>query len=289
MKPFTIHPARVRGFCSGVRRALALVEATLERADARKVYLLHEIVHNTAIVSALKARGVRIVETPEEIPEQAIAVFSAHGVSRAVEAEARARRLEIVDATCPLVKRIHAKSDAVCSGALVVLIGHPGHPETIGTLGQHPGRIHLAATVEAVKLLPEPEAGRPVVVLTQTTLCADELAPVLAALRDRYGELDGAGDLCYATTDRQRAVRELCEVCQLVIVIGSKSSSNSNRLCEVARHCGRRALLVDAPEAVAPEDLADATDVGVTAGASAPEELVQQLIARLENFGGEAG
>ncbi len=285
MSVFTIRLARKRGFCSGVRRALAMVDATLA-SGVRPVWLLHEIVHNTAIVAELTRRGCRIVDGIDDIPPGGTVIFSAHGVAGAVETAARARGLAVVDATCPLVKRIHEKTKLADSGALVILIGHRGHPETVGTLGQRPGRIHLVETSADVAGLPAALPGQTVQILSQTTLSEAELAAPLAALRERYSVLAGTGDLCYATTDRQQAVRELAQDCGLIVVIGSKTSSNSNRLCDVARQCGRRALLIDSPDELDAAMLEGVDAVGVSAGASAPEYLVDAVCAWLREHGG---
>lgn len=277
--------AQPRGFCAGVVRAIDTVDRALDRVGA-PVYVRHEIVHNRHVVETLQARGAIFVEELDEVPTGAVTVFSAHGVSKEVEGAARARGLPVLDATCPLVSKVHAQGRRyVASGRHLVLIGHAGHPEVEGTLGQIPGPIHLVATVEDVERLDLP-ANEPVAYVTQTTLSVDETSGVIEALKARFDDVVGPGtaDICYATQNRQNAVRVLCEKAELLLVVGSPKSSNSNRLREIGVEMGRIAYLVEDGSAVDPAWLEGIETVGLTAGASAPEELVQSVIAAIASF-----
>jgi 4-hydroxy-3-methylbut-2-enyl diphosphate reductase len=277
--------AQPRGFCAGVVRAIDTVDRALDRVGA-PVYVRHEIVHNRHVVETLQAKGAIFVEELDEVPTGAVTVFSAHGVSKEVEGAARARGLPVLDATCPLVSKVHAQGRRyVASGRHLVLIGHAGHPEVEGTLGQIPGPIHLVATVADVGLL-DLAPDEPVAYITQTTLSVDETRDVIEALKARFSDVTGPGtaDICYATQNRQNAVRELCEQAELLLVVGSPKSSNSNRLREIGVEMGRVAYLVEDGSAVDPAWLDGIDTVGLTAGASAPEELVQSVIQAIAGF-----
>lgn len=278
--------AQPRGFCAGVVRAVEIVERALDRYGP-PVYVRHEIVHNRHVVEDLRARGAVFVKEVEEIPEGAVAVFSAHGVSRRVEGEAALRRLDVLDATCPLVTKVHNEGRRYAAqGRAVILVGHAGHPEVIGTMGQIDGEVHLVATVAEVESLPIPRE-RPVSYVTQTTLSVDDTRTVIAAIRQRFDDAIGPDtrDICYATQNRQTAVRELATLAEVVLVVGAANSSNSNRLREIAEECGARAYLIADATALDPAWLAGAGTIGVTAGASAPERLVEELVARLRSLG----
>ncbi len=286
--------AAPRGFCAGVERAIRTVELALDRRsadDPRPVYVRHEIVHNRTVVDELRARGAVFVEQTDAIPVGATTVFSAHGVSPAVRAEAAARHLSVVDATCPLVSRVHAAVLRYArAGYTVLFVGHAGHPEVEGVLGEAPEQVRLVETVADAHTVDVPDPHQ-VAYASQTTLSLDDVAAVLDALRRRFPALVGPeiGDVCYATQNRQEVVRALVERhgADLVLVLGSPNSSNSNRLCEVALAAGARAayLLGSAAE-LDPTWLADAERVGVSAGASTPEHLVTGLLERLQELGG---
>jgi len=279
----TIYLAQPHGMCAGVRRALEAVDAVLERFGP-PVYVLHEIVHNSFIVNRLRERGVRFAETLEEVPPGAVLLFSAHGVSDAVEREARARRLRLVDATCPLVKRLHHAA-ANATGALL-LLGHRGHPEVEGTVGRSGARWTLTVGgADEIAGLPDFPAGTPVALLAQTTLNTEDVRFLEDALKKKYPQLESAAAVCYATTNRQRAVRMLAEKTGAVLVIGSPHSSNSNRLREVAEQAGAKAFLIEGAAGLPREALEKAESVGVGAGASAPESLVREVIAELGTLG----
>ena len=285
MRVFQIHIAAKHGFCSGVRRAITLTEQAL--AGGEPVVLLHELVHNNAVSAYLTHRGARVVDTIDEVPDNVTLVTSAHGIPAGVAADIRRRKLKWVDATCPIVARIHELSNAVLEGDLVVLIGHGGHPETIGTLGQHPGRIHLVEKAGDVSFLPELLPGQGVRILTQTTLSAAELEAPMAAIMARYPGARGGDCRCYATGERQDAVRELAGRCDCVLVVGTRASSNSCRLREVAEAAGVRAMLVEDPATFDLAAIEKFSSIGVTSGASVPESQLQELICRLEAAGGE--
>jgi len=284
--------ANPRGFCAGVERAIEIVERALEAFGA-PVYVRHEVVHNRFVIDRLRALGAVFVEELAAVPAGATVIFSAHGVSRAVVEEARQRGLQIFDATCPLVTKVHVEVAALArKGFDVVLIGHAGHPEVEGTLGRfdprHGGSIHLVETPEDVARLKVRDA-RQVAYVTQTTLSVDDTERVVAALRERFPAMAAPrrDDICYATQNRQDAVRELAGEVDLVLVVGSATSSNSNRLRELAEQCGRPAYLIDGPEDIRPQWLDGITRVGVTAGASAPEALVRAVIDHLRAAGGK--
>jgi 4-hydroxy-3-methylbut-2-enyl diphosphate reductase len=283
---FELEIASPRGFCAGVDRAIEIVELALE-IYGRPVYVRHEIVHNRHVVDSLRAKGAIFTDELADVPEGALVVFSAHGISPAVRAEAERRKLRTLDATCPLVTKVHVEAGRfVRDGYEIVLIGHRGHVEVEGTLGQAPDRMVLVETVEDVARLEVRDPAK-LAVLTQTTLSVDDTREILEALRERFPQIriPGKDDICYATQNRQNAVKDLASRSQLVIVVGAPSSSNSNRLVEVARTRGARAELVEDAAGIDPAWLAGATRVGVTAGASTPEELVQAVCERLRTLG----
>ncbi len=277
----TIRLVGPRGFCAGVVRAIEIVERALERYG-RPVYVRHEIVHNRFVVEALEEKGAIFVEELGDVPDNAPVVFSAHGVPKSVPEEARERELDFIDATCPLVTKIHREAERhYAAGRHLFLIGHAGHPEVVGTMGQLPaGAIDLVQTVdEALRV--EPPAGRELAYVTQTTLSVDDTAEVIEALRARFPALHEPKreDICYATTNRQAAIKVAVPGADAVIVIGSRNSSNSNRLVEVAKAAGcPRAFLVDGAENIDWETLEDIDVLALTAGASAPEVLVEQVV-----------
>jgi 4-hydroxy-3-methylbut-2-enyl diphosphate reductase len=269
-----------------VVRAIDVVEGALEQFGA-PIYVRHEIVHNKHVVDALRNKGARFVEELNEIPDGAVTIFSAHGVSQAVVNDAAARKLPVIDATCPLVSKVHSQGKRyVASGRTLVLIGHAGHPEVEGTLGQVDGPVILVSTEEDVDKLVLPNDA-PVSYVTQTTLSVDETKGVIAALQRRFSDLTGpnTSDICYATQHRQTAVRDLCKVSDLILVVGAANSSNSNRLCEIGREEGLPSYLIADATAIDPAWLEGKESVGLTAGASAPEELVLGVIKRLREFG----
>jgi 4-hydroxy-3-methylbut-2-enyl diphosphate reductase len=278
--------ANPRGFCAGVDRAIEIVEQALARFGA-PIYVRHEVVHNRFVVENLRAKGAVFVEELDEVPDDATVIFSAHGVSQAVRQAAAARGLTVFDATCPVVTKVHVEvARQRRQGTEVVLIGHAGHPEVEGTLGQAADGIYLVETVEDVAQLAvrDPEN---LSYSTQTTLSLDDTARIVAALRARFPTIHGPkkDDICYATQNRQDAVRALAQQCQVVLVVGSANSSNSNRLREVAEAQGARAWMIDGPDDIRREWLAGAETVGLTAGASAPEVLVQRVVERLRTWG----
>ncbi|MFA5684805.1 MAG: 4-hydroxy-3-methylbut-2-enyl diphosphate reductase [Lysobacteraceae bacterium] len=284
--------ANPRGFCAGVDRAIEIVNRALSLFGA-PIYVRHEVVHNRFVVDDLRSRGAVFVEELDEVPDDATVIFSAHGVSQAVRGEADRRRLRVFDATCPLVTKVHMEVARHCrAGRDVVLIGHAGHPEVEGTMGQWlregaQGEIHLVESVEDVWRLSvrQPENFA---YTTQTTLSVDDTRAVIEALRERFPAIQGPrhDDICYATQNRQDAVRELASGCDLVLVVGSVNSSNSNRLRELAEKQGARAYLIDGADDIDPAWLTGKTRIGVTAGASAPEVLVRGTIERLKALGG---
>jgi 4-hydroxy-3-methylbut-2-enyl diphosphate reductase len=288
-----IHLANPRGFCAGVDRAIGIVERALELFGA-PIYVRHEVVHNRFVVDDLRQRGAVFVEELDKVPDGATVIFSAHGVSRAVREQAARRGLKVFDATCPLVTKVHLEvSRHARAGREVILIGHAGHPEVEGTMGQYDesvgGQMYLVETVKDVMAL-ELRDPTELAYVTQTTLSVDDTAWIVAALRERFPAIQGPrkDDICYATQNRQDAVKELSRRCQLLLVVGSRSSSNSNRLRELAEKAGTPAWLIDGPEDIEPTWLADKSAIGVTAGASAPEVLVQQVVARLRDLGATA-
>ena len=271
--------AQPRGFCAGVERAIAIVERALDRWGP-PIYVRHEIVHNRHVVDDLRRRGAVFVDELSEVPAGAMTVFSAHGVARRVEEMARERRLPVFDATCPLVAKVHAEGRRyAAAGREVVLVGHAGHAEVEGTVGQIPGRVHLVQTVGDVAAL-EVADPRRLAYVTQTTLSVDDTRSIIAALEARFPEIVGPDvrDICYATQNRQQAVRELAAEVDLILVVGSRNSSNSNRLREIGAELGRPSYLVEDARALQPEWFAGVESVGLTAGASAPEMLVQGVI-----------
>ena len=282
----TILLANPRGFCAGVDRAIAIVERALEKFGA-PIYVRHEVVHNTYVVSDLKAKGAIFVEELDEVPAGATVIFSAHGVSQAVREEAEARGLNVFDATCPLVTKVHVEvSKMRDKGLEIVMIGHKGHPEVEGTLGQSNGGMYLVETPEDVASLQVIDPDK-LAYVTQTTLSVDDAARVVDALRARFPTIAGPkkDDICYATQNRQDAVKALAPQCDVVIVVGSPTSSNSNRLREVAENLGVSAYMVDNAGEIDPLWITGKQRVGVTAGASAPEVLVCAVIERLKQLG----
>jgi len=281
--------ANPRGFCAGVDRAISIVELALEIHGA-PIYVRHEVVHNRFVVNGLRDRGAIFVEELSEVPDGAIVIFSAHGVSQAVRQEAKDRNLKVFDATCPLVTKVHMQvARASRKGTKAILIGHKGHPEVEGTMGQYSnedGGIFLIEKVEDIARLPMQE-NDDLTFMTQTTLSLDDTAETIAALKEKYPAIQGPhkNDICYATTNRQEAVRELAKLSDLVLVVGSKNSSNSNRLAELAFRMGVKSQLLDDPSDIQANWFNDVKTIGITAGASAPEELVQSIISRLKEFG----
>ncbi|ERH26730.1 4-hydroxy-3-methylbut-2-enyl diphosphate reductase [Aggregatibacter sp. oral taxon 458 str. W10330] len=281
--------ANPRGFCAGVDRAISIVELALEIHGA-PIYVRHEVVHNRFVVNGLRERGAIFVEELSEVPDGAIVIFSAHGVSQAVRQEAKDRRLKVFDATCPLVTKVHMQvARASKKGTKAILIGHKGHPEVEGTMGQYgnqEGGIYLIESIEDIANLPVSH-NDDLTFMTQTTLSLDDTAETISALKEKYPAIQGPhkNDICYATTNRQQAVRELAKQSDLVVVVGSKNSSNSNRLAELASRMGVVSKLIDDPNDIQPDWFHGVQTIGVTAGASAPEELVQSVIARMKAFG----
>ncbi len=282
--------ANPRGFCAGVDRAIAIVERALDAYGA-PIYVRHEVVHNRFVVEGLRARGAIFIEDLADVPDGAVLIFSAHGVPQAVRRQAEARGLRVFDATCPLVTKVHMEVSRLGRmGQDVVLVGHAGHPEVEGTMGQwqagYRGRIYLVESVADVAGL---VLGQPqnVAYVTQTTLSVDDTHAIVAALRARYPHIEGPrkDDICYATQNRQDAVRALAAQVDLVLVVGSASSSNSNRLRELAEKQGVPSYLIDGPESIDPTWLAGKPRVGLTAGASAPEQLVRAVIEHLRSVG----
>ncbi|KNE84516.1 4-hydroxy-3-methylbut-2-enyl diphosphate reductase [Aggregatibacter aphrophilus] len=281
--------ANPRGFCAGVDRAISIVELALEIHGA-PIYVRHEVVHNRFVVNGLRERGAIFVEELNEVPDGAIVIFSAHGVSQAVRQEAKDRNLKVFDATCPLVTKVHMQvARASRKGTKAILIGHKGHPEVEGTMGQYgnqEGGIYLIESVEDIAHLPV-QQDDDLTFMTQTTLSLDDAAETITALKEKYPAIQGPhkNDICYATTNRQQAVRELAKQSDLVVVVGSKNSSNSNRLAELASRMGVASKLIDDPNDIQANWFDGVQTIGVTAGASAPEELVQSVISRLKEFG----
>jgi 4-hydroxy-3-methylbut-2-en-1-yl diphosphate reductase len=281
--PLKLLVAAPHGFCAGVDRAIAIVELALERYGS-PVYVRHEIVHNRFVVDGLKAKGAIFVEELDEVPDGATVIFSAHGVPKVVPAKATERGLEWLDATCPLVSKVHRQAERqIAAGRHILFVGHKGHPEVIGTFGQVPeGTMTLIESLGDVAAL-EFASDEPLAFLTQTTLSVDDTADVVAELHRRFPGIAGpkADDICYATSNRQAAVKAIAADCQLVLVIGAPNSSNSRRLVEVAERCGARALLIQRAAEIDPAWLEGVTVLGLTAGASAPESLVHEVAARL--------
>jgi 4-hydroxy-3-methylbut-2-enyl diphosphate reductase len=285
-EPIEILLAKPRGFCAGVDRAIAIVERALEVHGA-PIYVRHEIVHNRFVVDDLRSKGAIFVEELAEVPAGSTVIFSAHGVALDVRREAEARGLRVFDATCPLVTKVHVEvSKMRGAGREVIMIGHAGHPEAEGTMGQSRDGMYLVESEADVAALQVREPQK-LAYVTQTTLSMDDAERIVAALKKRYPAIVGPkkDDICYATQNRQDAVKFMAPQCDLVIVVGSPNSSNSNRLREVARNLGRAAYLVDSADEVRPEWLEGRKRVGVTAGASAPEVLVHEVIMRLQSLG----
>ncbi|MEL6529971.1 MAG: 4-hydroxy-3-methylbut-2-enyl diphosphate reductase [Pseudomonadota bacterium] len=281
--PLNLLIAAPRGFCAGVDRAIEIVEKSLERYGA-PVYVRHEIVHNKYVVEGLKAKGAMFVKELDEVPTDAPVVFSAHGVPKAVPAEAERREMIYLDATCPLVSKVHRQAERqIEKGRHIIFIGHEGHPEVIGTMGQvEPGQMTLVENIEDVDKLPF-DADEPLAYLTQTTLSVDDTREVIEALEWRYPNIRGpkAEDICYATSNRQAAVKELARDCDLVLVVGAPNSSNSLRLVEVAERLGTPGKLIQRAEEIDPAWVEGIKTIGLTAGASAPEVLVREVVDAL--------
>lgn len=278
--------AQPRGFCAGVERAIEIVERALVKYGP-PVYVRHEIVHNKRVVEELRNKGAVFVEEVDEVPPGAITIFSAHGVARTVEGEAGKRELTVIDATCPLVAKVHKEGQRYANdGREIVLIGHAGHPEVIGTLGQIDGTVHLVGSADDVANLEVSDPER-LAYVTQTTLSVDDTRDIIGALKERFPNILGPDvkDICYATQNRQTAVRELAERADVLLVIGAKNSSNSNRLREIGEEMDIPSYLIDDVDALDPAWLEGRAIVGVTAGASAPEALVQELVNRLVDLG----
>ena len=283
--------ANPRGFCAGVDRAIEIVNRAIETLGA-PIYVRHEVVHNRYVVDDLRSRGAIFVEELDEVPDGSTVIFSAHGVSQAVRAEADRRGLKVFDATCPLVTKVHFEVSRNCrAGRDVVLIGHAGHPEVEGTMGQWRreagvGRIYLVEDLDDVATL-EPGQPENIAYTTQTTLSVDDTHGIIAALQERFPAIQGPkkDDICYATQNRQDAVRELARECDLVLVVGSPNSSNSNRLRELAERDGVQAHLIDGADEIDPRWVEGRRHVGVTAGASAPDVLIQGVLDRLRELG----
>jgi 4-hydroxy-3-methylbut-2-enyl diphosphate reductase len=278
--------AQPRGFCAGVIRAIDIVEQALAKFGA-PVYVRHEIVHNRHVVESLRAKGARFVENLTEVPAGAITIFSAHGVARVVELDAQARGLHVLDATCPLVAKVHGQGQRyVARGRLVILVGHAGHPEVEGTMGRISGPVLLVQTERDVEAL-DLAADTPVAYVTQTTLSVDDTRAIIAALKRRFTDIVGPdiNDICYATQNRQSAVRELAKVADVILVVGAKNSSNSNRLREIGAEEGVPSYLIADGSELDAAWVRDADTLGITAGASAPEELVDDVLEVLGRLG----
>ena len=286
----TVMLANPRGFCAGVDRAIDIVNRALE-VFGQPIYVRHEVVHNKTVVDDLRNRGAVFVEELDEVPDDAIVIFSAHGVSKAVQDEAATRGLQVFDATCPLVTKVHVEVTAFSrSGKECILIGHEGHPEVEGTMGQYNstngGKMYLVEDEEQASNLVVRDPDN-LSYVTQTTLSVDDTAKVIEAMRVRFPNIQGPrkDDICYATQNRQDAVRALAEKANVVLVVGSPNSSNSNRLKELAERCGASAYLIDSADMIEPDWVSEGDTVGVTAGASAPEHLVEGVISWLKNQG----
>jgi 4-hydroxy-3-methylbut-2-enyl diphosphate reductase len=279
--------AKPRGFCAGVERAIEIVERAIALYGP-PVYVRHEIVHNKHVVESLRAKGAIFVEELADVPDGAVTIFSAHGVSTAVEEEAKRRDLPVIDATCPLVTKVHKEGrNHARKNREVILIGHAGHPEVEGTQGRIPGGVHLVSEAADVASLVVRDPSQ-LAYVTQTTLSVDDTRDIIEALKERFPGILGpdVNDICYATQNRQQAVRDLAQQVELLLVVGAQNSSNSNRLREIGADIGIPSYLIDDARGLDPAWLDGIRTVGVTAGASAPEELVQDLIARLSDFGG---
>ncbi|MEN8217849.1 MAG: 4-hydroxy-3-methylbut-2-enyl diphosphate reductase [Pseudomonadota bacterium] len=278
--------AQPRGFCAGVVRAVEIVERALEIYEP-PIYVLHEIVHNRYVVDNLKKRGAVFVETLDEVPAGALCIFSAHGVATTVVKNAEQRQLEVIDATCPLVTKVHSQAQRYAQkGFEVIIIGHAGHPEVEGTRGSIDGLVHVLCSSEEVKALVVKNPER-VAYVTQTTLSVDDTRDIIEALTARFPKIQGPAlsDICYATQNRQNAVRQLAADVDVLVVVGAHNSSNSNRLREVGTLAGSKAYLIENADDLQADWFADNPNVGVTAGASAPEILVEEVVQRLRHFG----
>ena len=278
--------AQPRGFCAGVVRAISIVERALEKYEA-PIYVRHEIVHNKRVVEDLKAKGARFVDEIGEIPHGAVTIFSAHGVSKSVETAADARSLPVIDATCPLVTKVHLQGKKyLAQGRTIILVGHAGHPEVEGTMGQIPGPVHLVQTEEDVKTLSLADST-PVAYVTQTTLSIDDTRGIIEAIKRRFKDVVGpeTNDICYATQNRQTAVRELSKIADVILVVGAKNSSNSNRLREIGEEAGVPSYLLSDGSELDASWVKGAKIIGLTAGASAPEAMVQDVIESLRALG----
>ncbi|HET9846815.1 MAG TPA: 4-hydroxy-3-methylbut-2-enyl diphosphate reductase [Nitrospira sp.] len=281
-----IYLANPRGFCAGVDRAIDIVDLSLKKYGA-PIYVRHEIVHSRHVVNSLRHKGAVFVEELNEVPEGSVVIFSAHGVAKSVWDEANRRRLHVIDATCPLVIKVHNEVNRdYTQGYDLILIGHAGHPEVIGTLGQVPDKFHLVSSVEDVQRLQVHNTTN-LSYVTQTTLSVDECRDIVGALHRRFPHIKGPHqeDICYATQNRQNAVKELSKLVDVILVIGSPNSSNSNRLRELGEHCGIRSYLIDSAADINPEWVKNAKAIGITAGASAPEVLVEEVVAYLKTYG----
>ena len=281
-----IYLANPRGFCAGVDRAIEIVELSL-KAYGAPIYVRHEIVHSRHVVNSLREKGAVFVEKLSEVPDDAIVIFSAHGVAKEVWEVASRRGLKVIDATCPLVIKVHKEVNRDhAQGYELILVGHAGHPEVIGTLGQVPDKFHLVSSVADVEKLAVENSSH-LSYVTQTTLSVDECRDIVAALNRRFPGIKGPHqeDICYATQNRQNAVKELARFVDVILVIGSTNSSNSNRLRELAEHCGIHSYLIDSSNDINPDWVKDAKAVGIAAGASAPEVLVTEVVEYLRQFG----
>jgi 4-hydroxy-3-methylbut-2-enyl diphosphate reductase len=278
--------AQPRGFCAGVERAIEIVERALEKFGA-PVFVRHEIVHNRHVVESLRAKGAIFVDELHEVPPGGITIFSAHGVAQTVEKAAAERGLPVIDATCPLVSKVHLEGRRYAAqDRTVILIGHAGHPEVEGTMGQIPGGVRLISTVDDVAKLQVPDPTK-LAYVTQTTLSVDDTRAIIEALRARFPEIAGPDtkDICYATQNRQRAVRELARVVDILLVVGARNSSNSNRLAEIGLELGIPSYLIEDAKALDPVWIIGKNRIGITAGASAPDQLVIELIDTLREYG----
>ena len=281
-----IYLANPRGFCAGVDRAIDIVDLSLKKYGA-PIYVRHEIVHSRHVVNSLRHKGAVFVEELNEVPEGSVVIFSAHGVAKSVWEEANRRRLHVIDATCPLVIKVHNEVNRdYTQGYDLILIGHAGHPEVIGTLGQVPDKFHLVSSVKDVEQL-HVENTINLSYVTQTTLSVDECRDIVGALHRRFPHIKGPHqeDICYATQNRQNAVKELTKLVDVILVIGSPNSSNSNRLRELGEHCGIDSYLIDSAADINPAWLKDVNAIGITAGASAPEVLVEEVVTYLKTYG----
>src|SRR5712671_5136227 len=277
--------AQPRGFCAGVERAIEIVERALDKYGP-PIYVRHEIVHNRHVVERLRAKGAQFVDEIDEVPKGSVTIFSAHGVASSIEERAADRGLPVIDATCPLVSKVHIEGQRYANqGREIILIGHAGHPEIVGTMGRITGRVHLISTPEEVARLKVADPDK-LAFITQTTLSVDDTRAVIEALKERFPSIVGPDtkDICYATQNRQRAARELARIVDVVLVVGAPNSSNSNRLREIAAESGVPSYLIEDARALDPHWLEGVSSVGITAGASAPEELVEQLIGLLREM-----